>query len=116
MNYELKIIPDTRIAFFCWHGPISLDQRLKNRNRVVDFCKRNNLRRLLVDVRQHDNITSFMELFEFGESFPRAAGGLKTAVVRDPSDADIEFVENVASNRGAFSRCFENIEEAQSWL
>ena len=38
MNYELKIIPNTKIAIYCWSGEITLKDREDSRHHVMQFC------------------------------------------------------------------------------
>ena len=56
------------------------------------------------------------EMFNFAAALANAAHGLRLAVVRNATDKDITFGENVATNRGAVVRSFDTAEEAQQWL
>jgi hypothetical protein len=116
MNYELKIIPDTRIAFFCWSGPITLEDRKKNVETIAQFCQDNGVDQLIVDTCQQINETSTIQMFDFSTHIPKAMRGVRIAVVRHPSDEETQFGENVAANRGAQSRSFDTLEEARRWL
>ncbi len=116
MNPVLTIIPDTRIALFRWSGPITFEDRMKNVERMALFCSENNINHLLVDLSKQESNTGIMKMFELGASVPKLLGGIKIAVVCQPTDTSSEFGETVAANRGANSRLFATIDDAQRWL
>ena len=68
MNFELKIIPDTRIAFFCWSGPITLEDREENRHCVMQLCQEDSIDQLIIDTRQEISETRTMQMFDFARS------------------------------------------------
>ena len=116
MSYELEIIPDTRIALFCWTGPITLEDREENRHCVMQFCQENSLDQLIIDTRQEINKTRTMQMFDFAAAIPKRMRGLHIAVIRNADDVEIQFGEAVAVNRGATLRAFLTLEDAQRWL
>ena len=116
VNYELNIIPDTRIALFCWSGPIALKEREENVRVMAQFCRENGISQLIVDTRKQVSETTTMEMYHFGAAIPKVMSGIQIAVVCRQSDRDTQFGETVAANRGAKSRSFETIEEAKRWL
>ena len=116
MNYELTIMPGTRIVLFRWSGPITLKDRKRNLERVLQFCRENGIGQVIVDTRQQVNKTTTMQMFAFAATLPKAAPWFHIAIVRHPFDEEIKFGENVAANRGAIVRSFVTLEEAQRWL
>ena len=116
MNYELKIIPDTRIAYFCWSGPITLEDRKEGRERIVQFCRENSIIQVIVDTREQINKARTMQMFEFAADLPEVMRGFHIAIVWQPDDKETRFVETVAANRGAIIRTFLTLEDAQRWL
>ena len=115
-NYVLNILPDTQIAFFCWRGPIRIEDRKENRRRVIEFCLENGITKVLIDARYQSNRASTMEMYDFGVSSSRLLRGMKVAIVRDQLDTEYKFAEDVAANRGACTRCFLTVEDARRWL
>lgn len=116
MSYELKILPDTRIAIFCWSGDMTLKDRDDSRHRVMQFCQENSIHKVILDTRQEINKTRTMQMFDFSATIPEHMRGLRIAVIRQSDDGEIKFGENVARNRGANLRTFLTLEDAQSWL
>ncbi len=116
LNYELTIVPGTQIALFCWSGPITLEDRQRNLERLTQFCSENDISQVIVDTRQQVHMTGTMENFDFGVLLSKAMRGIQFAIVGHSSDDEVEFVDNVAANRGAHCRSFVTLEEAQRWL
>jgi len=116
MDYELAIIPGARIALFRWTGPITFQGRMKNVERMGKFCNENKIKDLIVDTRKQVSTTDMMQMFDLGTSVPELLRGIRIAVVCQSSDHTTKFGETVAANRGAYSRSFTSLEEAQRWL
>lgn len=116
MKNDLTIIAGTRIALFRSIGPIKFENRMKNIERIARFCNRNNIKHLIVDISQQISDAGTTQMFELGRSVPVVLKGIKIAIVCQASDGETQFGETVAANRGALSRSFTNIEEAQRWL
>lgn len=116
MTYELKIIPNTRIALSCWSGTIDLKKRKENVRTMAQFCRDNGLSQLIVDTRQQVDDATTMQMYDFGASIPEIMRGIQVAVVCRPSARATRFGETVAANRGTNSHSFETIEEAKTWL
>ena len=112
----MKIIPGTRIVSFSSSGPVTLADREKNLERIVEYCREHGCTQVLVDTRQQINKMTTTEMFNFAASVPEATRGLQIALVRNADDSSIAFGDNVAANRGAAVRSFETTEEAQQWL
>ena len=116
MTYELKVIPNTQIALFCWSGLVTLKDRKKNVKIMAQFCRENSISQLIVDTRQQLSDTLTSEMYDFGAAIPNVMRGIQIAVVCRPSDRDTQFAETVAAERGTESHLVYTIEEAISWL
>ena len=116
MSYELKIIPGTELAFFCWSGDMTLKDREVSRDHIVRFCKERSISKIILDTRKQINKTQTMQLFDFVTALPEHMRSMCIAIIRHAMDKEIQFAENVAANRGANIRSFLTLEDAQSWL
>ena len=116
MTYELKVIPNTQIASFCWSGLVTLKERKKNVKIMAQFCRENGISQLIVDTRQQLSDTLTIDMYDFGAAIPKVMRGIQVAVVCRPSDKDTQFGETVAADRGAESHLVYSIEEAMNWL
>jgi len=116
VTYELKVIPNTQIASFCWSGLVTLKERKKNVKIMAQFCRENGISQLIVDTRRQISDTSTTDMYDFGTSIPKVMRGIQIAVVCRPSDKDTRFGEQVAADRGVESHLVYSIEEAMSWL
>ncbi len=116
MSYELTIMPGTQIALFCWSGPITFEDRKRNLERIKQFCSENGINQLIVDTRQQVNRTTVTQMRDFGILVLKAMRGVQIALVHHSTDRETQYGEDVAANRGANSRSFETLEEAQRWL
>ena len=115
-SYTIELIPDTQIALFHWVGPITLDDRRNNRNVIVEFCRANGVRDVIIDGRDQISKTSTMESYNFGSEVPSGFRGLRLAIVHRPDDNSLQFIEAVAGNRGSATKAFEHLDAARAWL
>ena len=116
MKYVLEAIPGTRIVLLYCSGPITLDDRRRNLKRVVEFCQKEEIQNLIIDGRDQESRTDTVESFTFGEEVAHEMRGFKIAIVHRPDDRSLSFIELVAGNRGAYTKCFSTIESAREWL
>jgi len=116
VSYELKVIPNTRIALFCRSGPITLEDRKKHVEVMAQFCREHDISQLIVDTRQQASEMTTTEMYDLGAVIPELMRGIHIAVVCQPSDRATQYGETVAANRGADSRSFHTIEGAKAWL
>ncbi len=116
MKYTLSVIPDTRIAMFRWQGPITLEDRRRNRKRIVEFCEHEGVKGVIIDGRDQESKMSIMETFSFGEEVPTEMRGIAIAIVYRPGDRALTFIDTVAANRGSTIKSFLYVDEAQAWL
>ena len=115
-SYSLTVIPETDIALFRWVGPITLEDRVKNLERMADFCNANDLRKILIDGRKQESETDLLDAFDFGTRVPSAFSRLWAAIVYRPGDESLKSIETIAFNRGASTRAFANFSDAEAWL
>ena len=116
MMRELTVIPGTRIALFRSLGAVEFEDRMKNLERMAQFCKEHGIKDLIVDISQQVSETRTMQMFTLGTSVPEILRGIRIAVVCQPFDEETKFGETVAANRGAISSSFTSVEDAQRWL
>ena len=116
MKYTLEIIPGTRIALYQWTGPITLEDRRRNRKEVIEFCQKEGVRSVLIDGREQVSKTGTMETFSFGTELPEEVRGFRIALVHRPDDDSLPLIATVAANRGWTTKSFLNIDEARAWL
>ena len=115
-TYSIDVMKNSEIALFRWSGPITIEDRLRNLKRMVDFCHENGLRKLIIDGRDQESMTNTIESFDFGTEVPKAFRGLKVAVVHRKDDDALKFIETVAANRGSPTRAFVDFDKAREWL
>ena len=115
-EYTLAILPGTDIAVFHWVGPITLDDRVENLERMSEFCSEQDIKKLIIDGRDQVNETDLLDSYTFGAKVPMAFRGLFVAVVHRPDDETLKFIETVAFNRGSGTQAFLTMDEAVSWL
>ncbi len=116
MGCEISIIPGKQIVVSRFSGPITIEDRGRNRRETIDFCKEKGIRNVIVDTRGQVSCSSTMDIFGFGETIPETTRGFRIAIVRDCKETDVKFIENVAANRGAITNSFVSFDKAQEWL
>ena len=80
-RYTLELVPGTRIALFHWIGPITFADRELNVERMTNFCKSQDVDRIIIDGRDQLSETDIVDSYDFGASVPEAMRGLHIAVV-----------------------------------
>ncbi len=115
-EYSLDVIPGSRIARFHWCGPITPEDRKDNVRRMVTFCREHHLQNLLIDGRCQQPVGGTIEDFDFGSRVPMEMRGLRIAVLHNPDDEALKFIETVAFNRGGNTQPFTEQEAALQWL
>lgn len=123
MGYRSAIDASRGVVEIRLFGALSHDEHLAAREELLQTCRARQLRGVLVDARDlvlaHGS--SFMDLFDFAESWPDLAGEPRIMVAGLlPRHADtrrqVMFGDTVATNRGLLTRAFDDIEEARAWL
>ena len=115
-SYTFNLLPGTDVALFHWTGPITLEDRIRNLDRMVDFCEANDVFKLVIDGRDQESLTGTLENYDFGAQVPKAFRRLRVAVVHRQDDDSLHFIETVAFNRGAGTHAFTDFDEALHWL
>jgi|TARA_B100001964_G_C14089457_1_gene534132 DNA gyrase/topoisomerase IV subunit B len=95
---------------------ITLEDRRKNRKRIVEFCQQEGVTRVIIDGRDQESKTSITETFSFGAEVPEEMRGIAVAIVYRPGDQALPFIDTVAANRGSTTKSFLFMEEARAWL
>ena len=116
MECELSIVAEKRIVVSSFAGPIETEDRYRNRDRTLSFCRENDIYRLIVDTRGQVSRSTTMEIFAFAKELVAEAVDFRIAFVRDDEGEEIQFMDNVAANRGCRCKSFVGIEEAERWL
>jgi hypothetical protein len=116
MTCELSILPGERIVLSRFSGPITVEDRVRNRRDTLQFCQERGIDKVLVDMRGQESLSDTMEIFGFGATTPETTRGFRIAIVYDPGDGDARFIGTVAANRGANIRLFHIFDQALEWL
>ena len=116
MNCELSVQPGKCVVVSKFTGPIETADRYRNRDRTLAFCRQHGCSRVLVDTRGQIPRSRLIDVSAFAAELAREARGFRIAFVRDQSEEQIRFMDNVASNRGCVCRSFTSVEEAEQWL
>ncbi len=82
---------------------------------IADTCIRDELRKILCDVRGMTGKISVIDSFQLAVAAASAFRGLQVAGVYRQEDID-PFVETVVINRGGNVHMFSDIESAKAWL
>lgn len=123
MGYRTTVDATHGVVELRLFDALSHDEHVAARKELIDTCRDRRIRNVLIDARDLivPRDASFMDLFDFAESWPDVAGGMRVMVAGVlPRDADtrkqVMFGDTVASNRGLLSRAFDSMEEARAWL
>jgi hypothetical protein len=116
MDCDLQNLPGHRIVISSFTGPIKTENRYRNRDLTLSFCKENGIKLLIVDTRGQVSQSTTLEIHEFSEELAKMAIGFRIAFIRDDIDIDVQFMDTVSSNRGCTCKSFLNLEDAVQWL
>ena len=116
MDCELSIIPDKNIVISRFTGSITTEDRYRNRQRTLDFCRANKIKKVIVDTRGQISQSNSMEIFKFAQEMETEVEGYKIAFVQDRDSEHIKLIELIATNRDCNCKSFLDIKEAQQWL
>ncbi|HXD09111.1 MAG TPA: hypothetical protein VN653_03520 [Anaerolineales bacterium] len=96
--------------------PYSLKLLISNIHAVADHCRKENLNKVLVDIRKMEGNPSIFDRFQLGLEIVKAWGTrITVAVVAKPSLIN-RTAENTAVNRGAKVKAFSEMKDAMEWL
>ena len=117
MGYKIFFDDEDQLVIFEWSGPITSEDRKRNREEIGKYCKEYGTKKVLIDIRKQESKTKTMELFDFGSTFGNSSmKGFKIAAVGRAKDKDFQFIATVAINRFQYMESFTNISEAKAWL
>ena len=96
--------------------PYSLDLLMSTIHEVADHCRKENLRKVLVDLRKMEGNPNIFDRYRIGIEITRVWGAkLKVAVIARPGTIN-RMAENTAVNRGAKLIATFDEESALTWL
>lgn len=116
MTFELSVLPGECIVLGRLSGPITVEDRIRNRRDMLQFCQERGINKVLADMRGQESLADTMEIFDFSEATVEMIRGFQIAIVFDPGDLDARFIGEVAANRGAHVRSFHIFDQAREWL
>ena len=85
---------------------------------IADECKKSGIKKVLIEEDLKENV-SMSEMYRLASELPQLGFfGIRVAFVdlQDEQHQLNQFGETVATNRGLFSRVFNNFAEAEKWL
>jgi len=100
-------------------GDLELAEMELERSEVGEMMQKNGFRKILVDDTAITSLPSSVELYQFGSTFWQSALPAKIIiahVVHKDVLSEMEFLENVAVNRGTNIKTFTDHDEAFNWL
>ena len=118
MPYDVKFVEDGNYVSGTMTGDITETDLKSIRSEMNDLLNAHSCVRLLVDASGGTNKQSFMTDFEFTAQHRTELppGTSHAVVIRSDQKEHMQFVENVAQNRGVNLRLFLDRNEAISWL
>ena len=118
MKREFEYLADQDIVLLKTSGPYKFDTEIETVIKAVAKLKEHNCIRLLVDHRQADVSSDFLDI----HGRPKVYNGLEVdrlisaAYVFAELNDDIRFYEDVCRNRGWNVRVFDDYKTAVDWL
>ena len=100
-------------------GDLDLAEMELERTKVGKMMQKNGFRKILVDDRAITSLPSSVELYQFGSTFWQSelpAKVIVAHVVHKDVLSEMEFLENVAVNRGTNVKTFTDYDDAFTWL
>ncbi len=121
MPYHLSQIDKDALMRLRFSGESSLRENEEARSAAAELSEITGYRRLIVDVTEAGSFMSgsTLDLFKFGTEFAKGQFPRKVkiaAVNENGPQRDIEFIVNVANNRGFTIELFNDVDEAWRWL
>jgi len=96
--------------------PYSLKLLISTIHEVADHCQKENLNKVLVDLRKMEGSPNVFDRYEVGIEIVKVWGSrIKAAVVAKPGVVN-RMTENTAVNRGAKLLATSEMEDALKWL
>ncbi len=121
MPYHLSQIDKDALMRLRFSGESSQRENEEARSAAAELSEITGYRRLIVDVTEAGSFMSgsTLDLFKFGTEFAKGQfpRKVKIAVVNENGpQPDIDFIVNVAQNRGFTMVLFNDVDEAWRWL
>lgn len=114
MPEEVTYEQDTKLIRVRAWGEDTIEDWVASREQVIELHKTHGAFMLLVDVREQETVPSLLDIFDFGESWPRE---IRAAILADEqSSEDLTILETVATSRAKEMRVFYDEDMALSWL
>ncbi len=119
--YEIRVDEERAIAEVRLSAGMGVADHVRARNELMETCRAQGIRRILVDARQLGRQPTTPDLFAFASGWPailRQAPVVVAGVLPENS-ATLgwwRFGEDVAVNRGLIAHPFETVEDARAWL
>ena len=121
MAYHLSQIDKDALIRLRFSGETSQREHEEARSAAAELCEITGYRRLIVDVTEVESFMSgsTLKLFKFGTEFAMGQFPRKVkiaAVNENGPQPDMDFIANVAHNRGFTIELFNDVDEAWRWL
>jgi hypothetical protein len=96
--------------------PISVKLLLSAIQEMADFCQRENLNKVLIDMRTVQEEISIIDRYTLGVNVAKVLGSKITIAVVAPDALITRVAENAAVNRYGKLKVFSDIQKALEWL
>ena|SRR5690242_6066670 len=125
MDYTIQLVEDRKLIIATAMGDWEQEADNAMVRQIMDAIGTSGLDRVLVDIRELKLNIPLVQIFERAKELREQrrqadVSSAKAAVVYPPNDpkleADFNFFENAARNRGLPYRAFNNMEDAMDWL
>ena len=121
MNYKRHITTRGGYLLIRYTGSLALEDLPRGQNafqHIADICEQQNCSGVLLDARDLTMGLSTMDVFRLGSLVAKVRGRpIRFAMLGPEQQAPLDdFMETVATNRGALVRIFSSEDEAAAWL
>ena len=96
--------------------PISVKLLISVIQEMADFCQRENLNKVLIDMRTVQEEISIIDRYTLGVNVAKVMGSKITIAVVAPDALITRVAENAAVNRYGKLKVFSEIQKALEWL
>jgi len=118
MSFVVKYLEDQGYVFLKLSGAITKDELEASREDVSQALVDNDYKKLLIDMSEAEPRESLTQDFQFtSELYRHFPAGTRLAIIIPPEETKrMEFVKDVASNRGVRTGLFHDEGSALDWL
>ena len=99
-----------------YDGPNDVDILITLMKEIAEVCKRENIKKLLIDLRNMTGEPKFIDRFKLGIAAVGIFRALSRVAIVYKNVETNRFAEIVASNRGLPSHITHDMEDAKGWL